>query len=293
MIYMRLSSSSSSSGHLAGEITISARSALTIYERLMRAQEGLVTRTSDTAAERDQFSLTVIPVTFAVARSGLEELGKLADAILTKADGNSREICDVLSAINWMLRGLLQSVFGIVQRLKKTTGLRAKHTKQLERLVEEECDRTCGTLTEKVLVRLVRLIFPWVERAVERLEGVVGVPMELLGILEGALDAAEQNGFNGGITSVRERVALEACQELRRLPRRIPADGGSKDSAEGRKQRLVKKEVVWYLGRVVQRTAGTTVSARIASRLLESARVGRLSVVEREFVLWAGVVVTE
>jgi len=289
---MRLSSSLSSSGHSAGEITISARSALTIYERLMRAQEGLVTRTSDTAAERDEFSLTVIPVTFAVARSGLEELGNLADAILTKADGNSREICDVLSAVNWMLRGLLQSMSGIVQRFK-ATGLRAKHAKQLERLVEEECDRTLGILTEKVLVRLVRLIFPWVERAVERLEDVVGVPMELLGILEGALDAAEQNGFNGGITSVRERVALEACQELRRLPRRIPADGGSKGSVEGRKQRLVKKEVVWYLGRVVQRTAGTTVSARIASRLLESARVGRLSVVEREFVLWAGVVVTE
>ena len=259
----------------------------------MRAQEGLVTRTPDTVAERDEFSLTVIPVTFAVARSGLEELGKLADAILTKADESSREICDVLSAINWMLRGLLQSTFGIVQRLKKTTGLRAKHAKQLERSVAEECDRTFGTLTEKVLVRLVRLIFPWVERAVERLEDAVGVPMELLGILEGALDAAEQNGFNGGLTSVRERVALEACQELRRLPRRIPADGGSKDSVEGRRQRLVKKEAVWYLGRVVQRTAGTTVSARIASRLMESARAGRLSVVEREFVLWAGVVVTK
>ena len=283
---MRLSSSFASSGHRPGAITISGRSALTIYERLMRAQGGLLTRTSDSVAEREEFSLTVIPVTFAVVRSGLEELGKMAD-VMTEAGRNPGEICDVLSAIDWMLRGMLQSLFAVVQRLTKATGLRAKHAKQLERLVEEECDRTFGILAEAVLVRLVRSIFPWMERMFERLEQTVDVPMELVGILEGALNAAEQFGFNGVGASVRERVVLEACQQLRRLPRRIPADGGSKSVRE-RKQRLAKKEAVWYLGAVLQGNPTTAVSARMGSRLAESARLGMLTIVESEFVFGRG-----
>jgi hypothetical protein len=267
-------------------ITISGRSALTIYERLMRAQDGLVTNTSDSVAERDEFSLTVIPVTFAVARSGLEELGEMAN-VMTEAGRNPREICDVLSAIDWMLRGMLQSVFTVVQRFTKATGLRAKHAKQLERLVEEECDRTFDTLTEAILVRLLRSTLPWMERMLERLEQTADVPMELIGILEGALDAAEQFGFNGVGASVRERVAFEACEELRRLPRRIPVDGGSKSVRE-RKQRLAKKEAVWYLGTVLQRTSAGAVSARMSGRLVDSARVAMLSAVESEFVFGRG-----
>lgn len=255
----------------------------------MSAQNGLLTRASDSVAERDEFSPTVIPVTFSVARSGLEELGKLLD-VVTGADRNPRETCDVLTAIDWMLRGMLQSLFAVVQRHAKATGLRAKHAKELERLVEEEYDRTFGTLTEAVLVRLVRCIFPWTERMIEKLEQTVGVPMELIGILEGALDATEQFGSDGVAASVRERVALEACQELRRLPRRIPIDGGNKSEQE-RKQRLAKKETVWYLGTVLGRSSGAAVSAKMAGRLVDSARLARLSVVEREFVF--GRAVTE
>lgn len=252
----------------------------------MRAHDGLVTKTSDSVAERDESSLTVIPVTFSLARSGLEELGKMAD-VMTEAGRNPGEICDVLSAIDWMLRGMFQSLFAVVQRFTEATALRARHAKQLERLVEEECDRTFGTLTEAVLVRLVRFIFPWMERMFERLEQTADVPMELIGILEGALDAAEQFGFNGVGASVRERVALEACQSLRRLPGRIPVDGGSKSVRE-RKQRLAKKEAVWYLGTILQRTSTTALSARMGGRLVDSARLGMLSVVESEFVFGRG-----
>ena len=252
----------------------------------MRARDGLVIKTSDSVAERYEFSLTVVPLTFALARSGLEELGKMTD-VMTEAGRNPREIRDVLSAIDWMLRGMFQSLFAVVQRFTKATGLRARHAKQLERLVEEECDRTFGTLTEAVLVRLVRLISPWMERMFERLEQTVGIPMELIGILEGALDAAEQFGFDGVGASVRERVVLEACQELRRLPRRIPVDGGSKSVRE-RKQRLAKKEAVGYLGTVLQRSSTTALSARMGGRLVDSTRFAMLSVVESEFVLGRG-----
>jgi hypothetical protein len=64
----------------------------------MRAQDGLLTRPSDSVAEREEFSLTVIPVTFSVARSGLEELGKMIE-VMTDDGRNSREICDVLAAL--------------------------------------------------------------------------------------------------------------------------------------------------------------------------------------------------
>ena len=113
------------------------------------------------------------------------------------------------------------------------------------------------------------------------------VPMELIGILERVLEIVEQSGFNGGAASVRERVALEACQEVRRLPGRIPVDGGSKSDRE-RKQRLAKKEAVWYLGTILQRTSTTALSARMGGRLVDSARLGMLSVVESEFVFGRG-----
>ena len=271
--------------HPLGLITISARSALTIYERLMRAQDGLLTRPSDSVAERDEFLLTAIPVTFSVARSGLEELGKMV-GVMTAAGRNTREICDVLAAIDWMLRGMLQSLFTLAQRFLKVNGLRAKYAKQFGRSVEEEWDRTFGTLTEAVLVRLVRFIFPLMERMFERSEQqTVDIPMELIGILEGALDTVEQFGLSsGGATGVRERVALEACEELRRLPRRIPVDGGSKSDRE-RKQRLAKKEAVWYLGTILQRSPAAALSASVAGRLVDRAGLARLSVVESEFVL--------
>jgi len=250
----------------------------------MKAQDGLLTRPSDSAAEREEFSLTVIPVTFAVARSGLEELGKMMVEVMADVGRSTREICDVLAAVDWMLRGMLQSLFAVGQKFIKAIGLRAKQVKQLERLVEEECDRTLGTLTEAVLLRLVRSISPWMERMFERSEQTVDIPMELIGILEGALDAVDKFGLNGGVRSVRDRVALEACQELGRLPRRIPVDGGSRSVRE-RKQRLAKKETVWYLGAVLQRSVGAAVSATMTGRLVDSARLAELSVVESEFVL--------
>lgn len=285
---MRLSPSSSSSGYALGLITISARSALTICERLMSARDGLLTRRpSDSVAERDEFSLTVIPVTFAVARSGLEELGKMVN-VMTESGRNSREISDILSAIDWMLRGTLQGLFSVARRFAKASGLRAKQAKQLEKLVEEECDRTFGTLTEAVLVRLVHFIFPWMERMFEGSEHeTMDVPMELIGILERVLEIVEKSGFNGGAASVRERVALEACREVRRLPRRIPVDGGSKSDWE-RKQRLAKKEAVWYLGAVLQTSSSAAISARIGDRLVDSVGFARLRTVEREFILGWG-----
>jgi len=253
----------------------------------MRAQDGLLTRTtSDSVTEREEISLTVIPVTFSVARSGFEELGKMV-GMMTGAGRNSREICDILGAIDWMLRGMLESLFAVTQRFAKVAGLRAKRVKRLERIVEEECDRTFGALTEMVLVRLVRSIFPLVEWTFERPEETRSVSMELVGIVEGALDAVERSGFGGGAASVRERVALEACQELGRLPRRIPADGGSKSVRE-RKQRLAKKEAVWHLGAVLRTSVGAAAPARVAARLVDSARLAGLGAVEREFVFgWA------
>ncbi|KAF9645033.1 hypothetical protein BDM02DRAFT_3190069 [Thelephora ganbajun] len=244
-------------GHsLDGLITISARSALTIYERLMRAQDGLLTRPSDSVTEREELLLTVIPVTFAVARSGLEELGKMVE-VMMDVSRNPRETCDVLGAIDWMLCGMLQSLFTVATRSVKVIGLRPKQTEELERLVEEECDRTFGTLTEMILVRLVRLIFPWMERMLEGPEQTTDIPMELIGILEGALDTVEQFGFDGGAASARERVGLGVCQELKRLSRKIPVDSSSK-SVQERKQRLAKKEAVWYLGAFLQKSCRTS-----------------------------------
>ena len=277
--------SSSSSGHLPGLITISSRSALTIYERLMRAQEGLLTRSStNSVAERDQFSLAVIPVTFSVARSGLEELGKMVQ-VMTDGGRNSREICDALAAVDWMLRGMLRSLFTVVQRFTKAGSLQAKQAKQLERLVEEECDRTFGALTEIVLLRLVRFIFPWMERMFEGAEERTGGPMELVGVLTGALETVEQSGMDGGAASVKERVALGVCQELKGLSRRISVDGSGSRSVQERKQRLAKKEAVWYLGVVLHRSTGSRLSARMAGRVVESAGLSGLSAVESEFVL--------
>jgi len=250
----------------------------------MRAQGGLLTRPSDSVTEREEFSLTVIPVTFAVARSGLEELGKMIVEVMADVSRSATEICDVLAAVDWMLREILQSLFAVDQKLVKAIGLRAKQVKQLERLVEEECDRTLGTLTETVLLWLVRSISPWTERMFERSEQTVDIPMELIGILEGGLDAVDKFGLNGGARSVRDRVALEACQELGRLPRRIPVDGGSRSVRE-RKQMLAKKEAVWYLGAVLEKSVGAAVSARITGRLVDSARLAKLSAVESEFVL--------
>jgi hypothetical protein len=266
-------------------ITISARSALAIYERLMRAQDGLLTRSStESVVERDQFPLTVIPVTFSVARSGLEELGKMIQA-MTDVGRNSREIRDVLAAIDWMLRGMLQSLVAVARRFTKVGSLRAKQVKQLERLVEEECDRTFGTLTELVLLRLVRFISPWMERMFENTEQMTDAPMELVGVLAGALEIVEQFGsINEGAASVKERVALGVCQELRGLSRRIAVDDGSK-SIQERKQGLAKKEAVWYLGAILQSTVHSRVSTpTVAGRVVESAGLAGLSTVESEFV---------
>lgn len=131
---------------LPGLNTISSRSALTICELLMRAQRGLLTRSlTDSAAERERFSLTVIPITFSVARSGLEELGKMIQ-VMTDVGRNLRETRDVFGTIAWMLQAILQSAFAVAQRFAKATGLRAKQVKQLEKLAEE-CDRTLGTLS--------------------------------------------------------------------------------------------------------------------------------------------------
>jgi len=246
----------------------------------MRARDGLITSPSDSVAKREEISLTAIPVVFAVARSGFEELGKMLE-VMADVGRNSREICDVLAALDWMLREMLKSLFTVTERLMKATGWRAKQVKRLEGFVEEECDRTFGVLTETVMVRLIRFIFPWMERMFERSEETREVPMELIGILGGALDAVEQ--FVGA-ADIKERVALEVCQELGGLSRRIAVDGGSR-SVQERKQRLARKEAVWYLGAVLERTA---LSARTAGRLVDSARVGRLSRVETEFVLgWA------
>jgi hypothetical protein len=122
------------------------------------------------------------------------------------------------------------------------------------------------------------------ERMFERSEQTMDVPMELIGILEGALDAVEQFGFNGGAGSVRERVALEACQELKRLPRRIPVDGGSR-SVQERKQRLAKKEAVWYLGAVLQTKRRCCCLGEDGWPTGGQRKVARLSAVESEFVL--------
>ena len=246
----------------------------------MSARDGLITSPSDSVAKREEISLTAIPVVFAVARSGFEELGKMLEA-MADVGRNSREISDVLGALDWMLLGMLKSLFSATQRFVKATGWRAKQLKRLEGLVEEECDLTFGILTERVMVRLIRLIFLWTERTFERSEETRDVPMELIGILGGALDAVEQFG---GAVGVKERVALEVCQELRGLSRRIAVDGGSK-SVQERKQRLARKEAVWYLGAVLQRTVGASLSASVAGRLVDSAGVGRLSRVETEFVL--------
>ena len=247
----------------------------------MRAQDNLPTRPTDSVVERAEASLTAISVTFSVARSGFEELGKMVETI-TDAGRNPRETREVLVAIDWMLRGMLKSLVSVSQRFVKATGWRAKQAKQLEGMVEEECDRAFGTLTEKVLVQLIRFISPWMEGAFERSEQTRDVPMELIGVLEGALDAVGQFGFDGGAASVRERLALEVCHELRELSRRIPADGGSR-SVQERKQRLAKKEAVWYLGAVLQ-TVGAAVSARVAGRLVDGAGLARLGRVEAEFV---------
>jgi len=246
----------------------------------MRAQDGLITSPSDSVAKREEIALTAIPVVFAVARSGFEELGKMIGA-MADVGRSSREICDVLAALDWMLRGMLKSLFSVTQRFMKATGWRAKQAKRLEGLVEEECDRTFGTLTETVMVRLIQLIFPWTERMIERSEETRDVPMELIGILGGALDAVEQFG---GAASIRERVALGVCEELRGLSGRIAVDGGSK-SVQERKQRLVKKEAVWYLGAVLHAAAAAALSASVAGRLVDSAALGRLSRLETEFVL--------
>ena len=249
----------------------------------MRAQDGLLTRrTTESGAERDEFLLTVIPVTFTVARSGLEELGKMVE-VITDVGRDSRKICDALEIMNWMLLGMLQSLFSTAQRFRKATRLGAKRAKELERLVEEECDRTLGTLTEMVLLRLVRFVFPWMERMFGGSERRTDMGMELFGIIEGALESVERSGFHGGAAGVKERVALGTCQELRGLSR-IPVDGGSK-SVQERKRRLAKKEAVWYLGAILERTVDGRVSGRIASRVVDSSRLGRLSTVEGEFVL--------
>ena len=281
-----LSASFSSSGRLLGLITMGARSASTIYERLMRAQGGLLTWPStDSVAEREQFSLTVIPVTFSVVRSGLEELGRTIQ-VMAETSKKSREICDVLEDIDRMLRAMLQSAFTVGQRFMKVAGLRTKQIKHLEKLVEEECDRTFGALSEVVLLRLVRIIGPLMERMFEDPEQTTDAAMVLIGVIEGALESVERSGFNGGAVGVKERVALGVCQELRGLSRRIPVDGGRK-SDEERKQRLAKKEAVWYLGAVLQRSVGDRLSARMANRVVGSAGLGipgRLSTVESEFV---------
>lgn len=250
----------------------------------MRAQDGLLTRPStDSVAEREQFSLAVIPVTFSVARSGLEELGKMVQ-VMTDISRNSREICEALATIDWMLRGMLQSLFAVARRFTKAGSSQAKQAKQRERLVEEECDRTFGTLTEMVLLRLVRFISPWMERMFENSEQTTDAPMELVGVLAGALEIVERYGLDEGATSVKERVALGVCQELKGLSRRIPVDGGSK-SIQERKRKLAKKEAVWYLGVVLQRTIGNSgISARVAGRVVDSAGLSRLTTVEGEFV---------
>ena len=246
----------------------------------MRAQDGLLTRSStDSVAERE---LTVIPVTFSVARSGLEHLGKMV-RVMTEVGRSSKEISDALAAIDWMLRGMLQSLFAVTRRLAKAGGLRAKQMKQLERLVEEEYDRTFGTLTEIVLLPLVRFISPWMERMFENSEQTTDAPMELVGVLAGALETVEQLGLDGGAASVKERVALGVCQELKGLSRRIAVDGGSK-SLQERKQRLAKKEAVWYLGAVLERTMGCSISARMAGQVVDGAGLARLGTVESEFV---------
>ena len=227
----------------------------------------------------------MIPVTFSVARSGLEELGKLVQA-MTEVGRNPREIRDVLAAVDWMLRGMLQTLVAVTRRFTKGGGLRTNQMKRFEKLVEEECDRTLGTLTEMVLLRLVHFIFPWMERMFENSEQIMtDAPMELVGVLTGALEIVEQFGLKEGAASVKERVAMGACQELRGLSRiRIPADGGSK-SIQERKQRLAKKEAVWYLGAILQRTAGGGISTpTVAGRVVESAGLARLSKVEGEFV---------
>lgn len=235
---------------------------------------------TDSAAEREQFSLTVIPVTFSVARSGLEELGKMVQ-VMTDAGRNSREICDALATIDWMLRGMLQSLFAIVRRFTKVGSPQAKQVKRLERLVGEERDRTFGALTEMVLLRLVRFIFPWMERMFESPEQTTDGPMELIGVLAGALEIVEQ--FDQGAAGVKERVALGVCQELKGLSR-IPVDGGSK-SIQERKRKLAKKEAVWYLGAVLQRTIGSDFSTSTVARMVDGGGLLRLGTVEREFVL--------
>ena len=279
----RLSRSLSSSRRSLGLITISARSALTIGERLMRARDGLLTSPSDSAAEREQISLTAIAVTFSVGRSGFEQLGKMLGVATDAGRSEAREISDILAAVDWMLRGMLESLSVVAQRIVKATGWRAKQVKQLEGLVEEECDRTFGTLTEAVLVRLVRLIFPWTERMFDGSDRARDIPMELVGMLEGALAAVERFGPCGGAASVRERVAREVCHEIGRLPRteRIPADGGGKSVRE-RRRRLARKDGVWYLGVVLQSCAAST---GIAARVVDSARVARLGAVETGFLL--------
>ena len=203
---------------------------------------------------------------------------------MTDVGKNQREICDVLSTVDWMLRGMLQSLCAVTQRFTKGASLRAKQVKRLERLVEEECDRTFGTLTEIVLLRLVRFISPWMERVFENSEQTTDAPMELVGVLAGALETVEQFGLEEGAASVKERVALGVCQELKGLSRRIPVDGGSK-SIQERKRRLAKKEAVWYLGAVLrQSTAGTRISPTVAGRVVDNAGLGRLSTVEGQFV---------
>ena len=246
----------------------------------MKAQDSLLTRQSDSVAEREEISLTAIPVTFAVARSGFEELGKMVLEVMKDTGRNSREIRDILATVDWMLRGMLKSLFAVTQRLAKATGGRGKQARRLEGLVEEEWDRTFRTLAEMVLVQLVRLIFPWMERMFGASEQTRDVPVGLIGILEGALDAVDQSGFEGGAAGVRERVALEVCHELKGLPRRIPVDGGSR-SVEERRRMLAKKEAVWYLGAVLQRAAG----AALPASLVDAARRAGLGRVEREFVL--------
>ena len=242
-----------------------------------------MTSPSDSVAKREEIWLTAIPVVFAVARSGFEELGNMIEA-MADVGRSSREICDVLGALDWMLHGMLNSLFSVTQRFVKATGWRAKQLKRLEGLVEEECNRTFGILAEAVMVRLIHFIFPWMERMLERSEETREVPMELIGVLGGAWDAVEQFG---DAASVRERVAVEVCQELKGLPGRIAVDGGSK-SVQERKQRLAKKEAVWYLGVVLESAVGARLSAGMAARLVDGARVGGLGRAESEFVLDGG-----
>ena len=252
----------------------------------MRAQDGLLTRPlPDSVAEREQFSRAAIQVTFSVARSGLEELGKMVQ-VLAFVDRKPGEICDNLRVIDQLLRGMLQSLSVVAQEFTKATGLRAKQTKQLEGLVEEEYDLTFRTLTEMVLLRMVRIVLPWTERMIESSEGIKDTPMELIWALEGALEGVERSGFDQGTASVKERVVFGVCQELRRLSRRAPVDGGSK-SVQERKERMAKKDAVWYMGAILQMCfgGGTCTWRRMADGVVESVRFGRLSRVESEFVL--------